>query len=96
MAVMLPMLAERRCVVLKQDYLSGGRGNEIVSPDETFRPVGARRVVPLSNNESTLSDYLEERFDAITGSGRNRIVIEEYHRDSGAFFAEFRITDLLA
>src|SRR5204862_6648207 len=91
-AAITPMLDEGRCVIVKQDYLSGGRGNEVLSPREIFRPIGARRVAAAPNHLA-VSDYLEQRFDAITGGGRNRFVVEEYFRDSRAFFAEFVIDD---
>ena len=78
--------------VVKQDYLSGGRGNEVVTAGESFRPIGARRVVTISGDYS-VEDYVRDRWAEMTAHGRNRLVVERYFRDSSAFFAEFDVTD---
>ena len=78
-------------VVVKHDFLSGGRGNEILSTTGNVRPVGARRTVIVSGRADVRS-YLDERWDWLTSSGRGRPVVERYFRDSSAFFAEFVIT----
>ncbi|MHA4779040.1 preATP grasp domain-containing protein [Streptomyces sp. MSC1_001] len=79
-------------VIVKHDFLSGGRGNEILSTGETFRPIGARRVVTVSGRADVRA-YLRERWEWLTSGGRGRPVVERYVRDSSAFFSEFLITD---
>ncbi len=78
-------------VIVKQDYLSGGHGNEILSGD-SFSPIGARRVVTVAS-AAEVASYLDERWAVLSGADTNRVVVEEYHRDSRAYFAEFRLTD---
>ncbi|HEV2343289.1 MAG TPA: peptide ligase PGM1-related protein [Actinocrinis sp.] len=79
-------------VMMKHDYLSGGRGNEILSADETVRPVGARRTVRIGG-QADVAAYLDDRWDWLSSGGRGRPVAEVYHRDSSAYFVEFFVTD---
>ncbi|MBD0689550.1 peptide ligase PGM1-related protein [Streptomyces sp. CBMA123] len=79
-------------VVVKHDYLSGGRGNEILTTGERFRPIGARRVITVDGRAEVRS-YLRERWEWLTAAGRGRPVAERYVRDSSAFFTEFLLTD---
>lgn len=79
-------------VMVKHDFLSGGRGNEILTTGETFRPIGARRVITVAGREDVRS-YLRERWEWLTAGGRGRPVAERYVRDSSAFFSEFLLTD---
>ncbi|MFD4831252.1 peptide ligase PGM1-related protein [Streptomyces uncialis] len=79
-------------VVIKHDYLSGGRGNEILTTGETFRPIGARRVISVRDRDEVRA-YLEDRWEWLTSGGAGRPVVEQYIRDSSAFFAEFRVSD---
>jgi hypothetical protein len=79
-------------VMLKQDFLSGGRGNEILSPAEDFRPVGARRTVVL-RDRAAVCDYLERTWDWLSADRCHRVVVEEYLRDSAAYYGEYLITD---
>ncbi|MFI0983634.1 peptide ligase PGM1-related protein [Streptomyces sp. NPDC021093] len=78
--------------MLKKDYMSGGAGNEIVSPIPDVTPVGAKNVVPATDEES-VHRYVEERWDWLSDGGRHRFVVEQYHPGSVACFAEFSITD---
>ncbi|MCC9306036.1 peptide ligase PGM1-related protein [Kitasatospora sp. RB6PN24] len=89
--MVLDLLEGGEAVVLKHDFLSGGRGNEILSADPTVRPVGARRVVPVTS-PGDVRDYLADRWSWLTGGGRSRPVVERYHRDSSAYFAEYLIS----
>lgn len=79
-------------VIIKHDFLSGGRGNEILSTEGGFRPLGARRVVVVDGRAAARA-YLNENWGWLSGDGRGRPVAERYHRDSSAFFVEFDITD---
>ncbi|MEV4557903.1 peptide ligase PGM1-related protein [Kitasatospora sp. NPDC049285] len=90
--VVLDLLEGGEAVVLKHDFLSGGRGNEILSTDPTVRPIGARRVVHVTG-AGDVRDYLAERWAWLSGGGRSRPVVERYHRDSSAFFAEYLVGD---
>ncbi|MDX3228657.1 peptide ligase PGM1-related protein [Streptomyces sp. ME19-01-6] len=88
----LDLLERGEAVVVKHDYLSGGRGNEILSTDTTVRPIGARRVVPVTG-AAEVKAFLDERWAWLTAGGRSRPVVERYYRDSSAFFAEYTVTD---
>ncbi|MDH6578572.1 peptide ligase PGM1-related protein [Kitasatospora sp. MAP5-34] len=90
--VILDLLEGGEAVVVKHDFLSGGRGNEILSTDPTVRPIGARRVVPVTG-PGDVRAYLADRWPWLTGGGRSRPVVERYYRDSSAYFAEYLVTD---
>lgn len=79
-------------VMVKHDYLSGGRGNEILTTGGSVRPVGARRTVRIGGH-ADVTAYLDERWDWLSSGGRGRPVAESYYLDSSAFFAEYLITD---
>ena len=79
-------------VILKREFLSGGRGNEILSQVAGVRPYGARQVVLVESGEE-LRSYLHENWDRLTSGGRSPLVLERYHRDSPSIFAEFLLTD---
>lgn len=79
-------------VVVKHDFLSGGRGNEILTTGEPFRPIGARRVVSVAGRAEVRS-YLRQNWAWLTADGRGRPVVERYVRDSSAFFVEYLVTD---
>jgi hypothetical protein len=89
---MVELLEEGQPLIVKHDFMSGGRGNEVLSPFAGIRPIGARRAV-VAVDRAAVRDYLEERWDWLTGGGRHRVVVERYVRDSSAFFAEFAIDD---
>jgi hypothetical protein len=78
--------------ILKHDFLSGGRGNEILSRTSDVRPVGARRAIQVSG-QADVRAYLNERWEWLSSGGRGRPVVERYHRDSSAYFAEFLLRD---
>lgn len=79
-------------VIVKHDFLSGGWGNEILTADESLRPIGARRAVTI-RGAADVRRYLDERWDWLSAGGRGRPVAERYVRDSSAYFAEYLITD---
>jgi hypothetical protein len=79
-------------VMLKHEFRAGGRGNEILSPVPGVLPVGAQRVIVISDH-SQLQEYFADRWDWLTSQGRNHFVAERYYPDSTAVFAEFAITD---
>ncbi|MFF3917327.1 peptide ligase PGM1-related protein [Streptomyces sp. NPDC001852] len=79
-------------VVVKHDFLSGGRGNEVLTSGESFRAIGARRVVRVSGRADVRS-YVRERWAWLTAGGKGRPIVERYARDSSAFFAEFLLGD---
>ncbi|WP_147455140.1 peptide ligase PGM1-related protein [Saccharothrix australiensis] len=78
--------------MLKNEFMSGGWGNEIISRTPHIDPIGARRLVVVAD-AITLRDYLEEHWDKLTGDGRHSLVVERYHPDSSAAFAEFHVGD---
>jgi hypothetical protein len=79
-------------VMLKNEFLSGGWGNEILTRRGGIRRVGARRLVELEGR-SSVREYLEERWARLSGWGRHSVVVEEYHVNSTGVFAEFSIRD---
>jgi hypothetical protein len=79
-------------VMLKRDYSCGGLGNEIVSPVEGYRPVGAERLLVLADRDAVRA-YLDERWDWVTNGGRFPAVIERYVPDSRGIFVEYTITE---
>ncbi|MFD0890773.1 peptide ligase PGM1-related protein, partial [Streptosporangium algeriense] len=79
-------------VMLKHEFRAGGRGNEILSPVEGLTPVGAQHAVHV-NGRAELEAYVARRWDWLTSNGRSPMVVERYHPDSRALFAEFDITD---
>lgn len=90
--LILDILDDEEPVVLKHDYLSGGRGNEILSTGGQVRPIGARRVV-IVKGRADVTAYLDERWDWLSGDGHGRPVVERYHQDSSAFFAECHLDE---
>ncbi|MFD7882886.1 peptide ligase PGM1-related protein [Streptomyces bauhiniae] len=78
--------------ILKQDFHVAGFGNEIVSPVPGVDPLGAQRTVVTETREE-LVKYLTDRWDWLTDSGRNRVVIERYIPESVPIYAEVRIED---
>lgn len=80
-------------VVAKHDWMSGGRGNEILSvASDDLRPIGARRVVRVSG-QADIQAWADERWDWLSDHGRGRPVVEHYLRDSSAYFTEFDVSD---
>ncbi|MBB5120279.1 hypothetical protein AF335_17605 [Streptomyces eurocidicus] len=90
--VIVELLAGGEPVMVKHDFLSGGHGNEILSTTDGIRPIGARRAVTVPDRAAVRA-YLDERWEWLTGGGRSRPVVEQYHRDSSAYFTEYRISD---
>ncbi|MEU5049179.1 peptide ligase PGM1-related protein [Streptomyces sp. NPDC021096] len=78
--------------ILKKDYMSGGAGNEIVSPVPGLSPVGAKKVV-VASEEGAVRQYLSDRWDWLTDNRRNPFVVERYFPGSAACFAEYLISD---
>ncbi|MEU6743413.1 peptide ligase PGM1-related protein [Streptosporangium sandarakinum] len=88
----LRLIADGVPLMLKQEYLSSGSGNYLLSPYEGVYPRGAREMVVVTD-EDQVREYVAGRWDALTAKGRNRVVVEEYHPDSASVFAEFLIGD---
>lgn len=87
------LLETGEAVVAKHDWMSGGRGNEILSvAKDAILPVGARRVVPVSGR-ADIEAWAHERWDWLSDHGRGRPVVEHYLRDSSAYFTEFDVRD---
>ena len=79
-------------VILKQDYLTGGRGNLILTTGKSFDPIGAREVVTLQSDRS-LQDFLNMNWEGLCGREHNLVVVERYFRGSRAVFAEYAVED---
>ncbi|MBA6439095.1 peptide ligase PGM1-related protein [Streptomyces sp. GMR22] len=79
-------------VILKHEFRTGGRGNEILSPVAGVAPVGAPRAVVVPDR-AALRGYLERRWDWLSSHGQSPVVAERYFPGSRAVFAEFALTD---
>jgi len=90
--LIMTLLDRGEPVMMKKEFLSGGRGNEILSPVPGVRPVGARRVVFVPDRAAVQS-YLKDRWGWLSSDGQHRVIIETYYRDSFAVFAEYHVTD---
>ncbi len=88
----LDLLESGEPLVVKHDFLSGGHGNEILTAGGPVQPIGARRVVNVSDRAGVRA-YLEDRWEWLTAHGRGRPVVERYVPDSSAFFAEYLLDD---
>jgi hypothetical protein len=86
------LLDDDEPVVIKHDFLSGGRGNEILGTGGPVRPIGARRTVPIASPADVRS-YLDENWAWLSSEGRGRPVVERYHPHSSAYFAEMMVGD---
>jgi hypothetical protein len=86
------LLDQGHVAIAKHDFLSGGRGNEILSPIDEIRPIGARRALVLDGRPAVRA-YVEEHWPWLSGGGRGRVVVERYHRDSSAYFVEFALDE---
>ncbi|RKT19033.1 hypothetical protein BX285_3476 [Streptomyces sp. 1114.5] len=90
--VIAGLFAKGYPVMVKRDYSCGGLGNEIVSPVDGYRPVGAERVLVLPDR-AAIRAYLDERWEWATNGSRYPAVVERYVPDSRGIFVEFVITD---
>lgn len=84
------MLASGESVIVKQEFQSGGMGNEVLSADGGVRLAGAPRLVVLPESEA-VTGYVARRFDELTQGGRHRLVIERYLADCDTVYAEYLV-----
>ncbi|WP_329570531.1 peptide ligase PGM1-related protein [Kitasatospora sp. NBC_01266] len=86
------LIEQGHSVMVKLEYGAGGGGNEVLSPVEGTRPVGARRTVLLTDR-GQVREYLAQHWDWLTDGGSHLLVVERYFNDSRAYYAEFHIED---
>ncbi len=86
------LLESHDVVVVKHEWMSGGRGNELLSLRDDVRPIGARRSVRVSS-DADVERYFAERWDWLSAGGRGRPVAEHYFEDSSAFFTELLLDE---
>jgi hypothetical protein len=79
-------------LIVKSEFGSGGRGNEILSRRADVLPIGARRVHQLSSDEA-IERYVSSRWDSLSERSQRRVVVERYYENSNAVFCEFAVTD---
>lgn len=91
-ALIAGMFARGYSVMVKRDFDQGCKGNEVLSPQEGVEPLGARRGHVLSG-ATAITSYLSENWSWLTNGGRHRVVVERYHPQSRALFAEFDLSD---
>lgn len=84
--------ASGHSVIVKQEFQSGGFGNEILSPAAGVRAAGALTVVVLPDG-SSLADYLARRWDWLTAGRRHRLVVERYLPGCDTVYAEYVVGD---
>jgi hypothetical protein len=86
------LLRTGTAVITKNDWMSGGRGNEILTTQDGLQPIGARRAVRVAD-AGEIAGYFSERWPWLSNDGRGLAVVERYFEDSSAYFAEFEVTD---
>lgn len=86
------LIEQGHSVMVKQEYGAGGGGNEVLSPVEGMRPVGARRTVTVTDRAAVRA-YLDTNWAWLTDDGAHLVVVERYFPDSRAYYAEFYIDD---
>lgn len=85
-------LAAGQPVIVKQDFHVGGIGNEIISPVEGVRPIGATGTDVITSRDE-LSAHLERRWPHYTAGRAGRVVLEHYTPEAPAVYAELLVTD---
>ena len=85
------MLGDGHHVIVKQEFHGGGFGNEILSATDDIPPVGAPRVVVLPDRRS-VTEYVAQRWDWLTGDRAHRLVVERYVPGSRTIYAEYLVT----
>jgi hypothetical protein len=88
----MTLLDQGMPVMLKRDYACGGLGNELLTAAPGVRPVGAGRLVEVTDRGSVRA-YLADRWDWLSNGRRYFVVVEQYVPDSRGIFVEFDITD---
>ncbi len=83
------LVAGRPCIV-KQDFHVGGIGNEIISPVEGIRPIGATGTEVVTDR-AALAAHLDRRWSRYSADRRARVVIEHYTPEAPAIYAELLI-----
>lgn len=91
-AAITELLAAGHSVMVKQEYQSGGFGNEILSPVAGVRLAGAPAAVVLPDS-AAVADYLEQRWEGLTVGGSLKLIIEQYLPDCATVYAEYLICD---
>jgi Pre ATP-grasp domain/PGM1 C-terminal domain len=86
-------LEEGNSVIVKQDLQSGGKGNEVLSPEAGTRVYGASYPALVLNDPDAVRRYLTRRWDWLTGGNRHAVVIERYLSDVIPIFVEFLLND---
>lgn len=86
------LIEQGHSVMVKQEYGAGGGGNEVLSPVDGMRPVGARRTV-TATDRAEVREYLESNWAWLTDDGAHLVVVERYFPDSRAYYAEFYLDD---
>ncbi|MEV5509689.1 peptide ligase PGM1-related protein [Streptomyces orinoci] len=89
-AAVTALLGEGHCAMLKREFAAGGQGNLIVAPRPGIRPLGASEVLVLPTGPD-IEALLGERWPVLSNGHRNRLVVERYHPESTAVYAEFDI-----
>ncbi|WGM18769.1 peptide ligase PGM1-related protein [Paenarthrobacter sp. OM7] len=91
--VVLEFLAHGKSVMLKHPYKSSGAGNYILTSNTELDPVGSNHVSVLAGDRGEALRVLQDLWPALSQDGRFLVVVEEYHENAKAFFAEFSVTD---
>ncbi len=79
-------------VMVKLEFSGGGLGNEVLTRAPGLRGTGALRTILLPDDQA-VSDYLDDRWEWLTGEHKNRLVVEKYIPDTTTVYAEFTARD---
>jgi hypothetical protein len=89
-SVLVGLLMSGQSAMVKQEFQSGGMGNEILSPAGGVRQAGAHRLVVVPDAPA-VARYVDRRWAELTVGGRHRLVIERYLPGCDTVYAEFLI-----
>lgn len=89
-AALTGILTSGQSVILKQEFQSGGMGNEVLSVSGGVRLAGAPRLVVLPE-VAAVTEYVARRWAELTLGGRHRLVIERYLAGCDTVYAEYLV-----
>jgi Pre ATP-grasp domain/PGM1 C-terminal domain len=86
------LLRAGHAVIVKQEFHSGGEGNDLLSRTGDERPIGVRQVVHAPGRDM-VEHYVTREWDRLTGHRHRALVVERYYPESVPVFVEFLVTD---
>jgi hypothetical protein len=86
------MISDGSPAMVKKDFDQGCHGNTIVSRQLAVSAVGASSAHVLPNADA-VARFVAEKWEWLSDRHRHPVVVERYHPESRAIFAEFAITE---